>query len=72
VTGPEHYREAERLAAEGRDVVSAIRAADGEGRRDALGKKAMGIWAQGQLHATLALAAPVLGLDDSDNRTVTP
>lgn len=58
MTGPEHYREAERLLAEGAGVVAEIRAAKGdETRRDALGKQAMGIWAQAQVHATLALAA---------------
>ncbi len=58
MTGPEHWREAERLMAEGAGVVAEIRAAKGdETRRDALGKQAMGIWEQAQVHATLALAA---------------
>ncbi len=57
MTGPEHYQEAERLEAEGRAVVAAIRDTHEESRRDALGKKAMGIWAQAQVHATLAHAA---------------
>lgn len=56
MTGPEHYREAERLASEGVAVVTSIRATQDEARRDALGKKATGIWAQAQVHATLALA----------------
>lgn len=62
MTGPEHYAEAERLEAEGCDVVAKIRAVDpeemnGRARRDDLGKQAMGIWMQAQMHATLALAA---------------
>ena len=64
MTGPDHYREAERLEAEGRSVVSAIRAAGDEVRRDALGKKAIGIWAQAQVHATLALAAATAPCDE--------
>jgi hypothetical protein len=56
-TGPEHYRRAERLVQDGVGVVSAIHATQDEDRRDALGKQAMGIWAQAQVHATLALAA---------------
>jgi hypothetical protein len=72
----EHYREAERLLAEGVEVVQKIselntarktapefhqsnpqrdRAALTR-RMDELGKKAMGIWAQAQVHATLATA----------------
>lgn len=59
MTGPEHYAAAEQLLADGRAVVSAIRATppDQPERRDGLGKQAMGIWAQSQVHATLALAA---------------
>lgn len=58
MNGPEHYREAERLIAAGETVADEIRATkNNEGRRDALGKHAMGIWAQAQVHATLALAA---------------
>lgn len=69
-----HYEEAERLLAEGVEVVKKISSAEedhrkycGESwqpsdmvtvrvRRDELGKKAMGIWAQAQVHATLATA----------------
>ena len=62
MNGPEHYREAERLEAEGRQIVTAIKTiVPGEQnwreKRDDLGKQAMGIWAQAQVHATLALAA---------------
>ena len=53
----EHYQMAENLLAEGAEVVKAIEAVpEGPGqrdRRDDLGKKAMGIWAQAQVHATL-------------------
>jgi hypothetical protein len=64
MTPTEHYWEAERLIAVGESVVQEIRdirrkgvedAAWVESRRDALGKQAMGIWAQAQVHATLAL-----------------
>lgn len=55
MTGPEHYREAERLIMEGHEVVRQIRLRRED--RDSLGKKAMGIWAQAQVHATLALVA---------------
>lgn len=62
MTGPEHYQAAEQLLAEGRVVVAKIRVVTGPyperlERRDDLGKKVMGIWAQAQAHATLALAA---------------
>lgn len=63
MNGPDHYREAENLIAEGEEVVerigNSVEATDEETRqrRDDLGKKAMGIWAQAQVHATLALAA---------------
>lgn len=67
MTPTEHYWEAERLIAEGERVAQQIRdVREGPGdavgmfssvesRRDALGKQAMGIWAQAQVHATLAL-----------------
>lgn len=72
-----HYEEAERLLAEGVEVVKKIASAEEDRRkyagtsfdyqgdqdtlwiakrRDELGKKAMGIWAQAQVHATLATA----------------
>lgn len=51
----DHYREAERLIAAGEAVAGEIREATSEDRRDALGKQAMGIWAQAQVHAVLAL-----------------
>lgn len=54
MTPMEHYREAERLIAVGESVAQEIREADTEERRDALGKQAMGVWAQAQVHATLA------------------
>lgn len=57
MNGPQHYREAEHLTTAGEQVVREIRATCDEVRRDALGKHAMGIWAQAQVHATLALAA---------------
>lgn len=66
----QHYIEAERLLDEGVKVIDAIRIAGDQPRnvteirqtRDDLGKKAMGIWAQAQVHATLANAAPTLDL----------
>lgn len=61
MTGPEHYRAAERLLAEGEKVVRELRAAKGdEARRDALGKQAAGIWQQAQAHAALAQVAATL------------
>lgn len=66
MTPEEHYRHAEALLAEGQAVVQEIRDADKDvdnglmaaltvqNRRDVLGKQAMGIWAQAQVHATLA------------------
>lgn len=70
MTPAEHYARAEELLAEGVKVVEKIKAAgvmfDGplplphdadariRARRDDLGKKAMGIWAHAQVHATLA------------------
>lgn len=61
-----HRRRAETLLAEGEQVVRKIRDAATDNptrnehevrlRRDDLGKKAMGIWAQAQVHATLAAA----------------
>lgn len=61
MNGPEHYREAERLLAAGEAVVREIDAVRYvESRRDALGKQAMGIWAQAQVHATLAQTAATL------------
>ena len=45
MTGPQHYREAERLLA----------ALDGRGRGETLGEE--GIVAEAQVHATLALAS---------------
>lgn len=58
MNGPQHYREAERLIAAGEAVAAEIRATKhDEARRDALGKQAMGIWAQAQVHATLAQVA---------------
>lgn len=70
MTPAEHYTRAEELLAAGIEVVEKIEAAgsmfDGplplphdadariRARRDELGKKAMGIWAQAQVHATLA------------------
>ncbi|WP_439030267.1 hypothetical protein [Gordonia terrae] len=65
MNGPDHYREAERLIEEGRETVAKIAAVHEDpmtmdevrARRDDLGKKAMGIWAQAQAHATLGLAA---------------
>ena len=55
MTPAEHYREAERLIGVGEVVAAEIRATkNDEVRRDALGKQAMGIWAQAQAHAALA------------------
>lgn len=68
MTPLEHYAEAERLLDLGRQVVGKI--ADAADRRvvvgeewdmltrqmDEYGKQAMGIWAQAQVHATLARA----------------
>lgn len=55
----EHYRRAEELIAEGERLVKKLRTVAKEGNTgaaDAYGKKAMGIWAQAQVHATLATA----------------
>lgn len=66
MTPQEHYERAEALLAEGVKVVAKIR--DDADRREVLGeewdmitrrmdehgKQAMGIWAQAQVHATLA------------------
>lgn len=65
MTGPEHYRAAESLLAEGVRTVARIASiqedpltmSEVRAARDDLGKKAMGIWAQAQVHATLAVAA---------------
>jgi hypothetical protein len=59
MTGPEHYREAERQL---EWVNGTEPGTDDEGVRVRL--------SMAQVHATLALAAPALGLDDSDNWTV--
>lgn len=53
----EHYSRAEALLDEGEEIVKRI--SEAEMRNDdlqanELGKKAMGIWAQAQVHATLA------------------
>ena len=61
MTGPEHYREAERL----------LVLADDQARGGHDHSEAMAL-AGAQVHATLALAAPALGLDDSDNWTEVP
>ncbi len=54
-----HAQEAERLLKEGVKVVQEIKDVEpgprSEARRDALGKQAMGIWAQAQVHATLSI-----------------
>lgn len=57
-----HYETAEALLEEGVGVVNRIAHAgdrhtgeDLDLYRDRLGKKVMGIWAQAQVHATLAL-----------------
>lgn len=58
--GQQHYAEAEKLLAEGEATLDKIRSAAQEGDidlADGYGKKAMGIWAQAQVHATLAQAA---------------
>ena len=59
MNGPDHYREAERLIEEGQRTVARIAAVDERDRRDDFGKKAMGIWAQAQVHATLAQTAAI-------------
>jgi hypothetical protein len=57
-----HFEAAEELLAAGRKVIDDLKAVGFEHgpltnqRRDDLGKQAMGIWAQAQVHATLALA----------------
>lgn len=77
-----HYAVAEALLAEGVEVVQKIarvpldeidgtyppedRYAAIQRRRDDLGKKAMGIWAQAQVHATLALATEQIELTADD------
>lgn len=60
MNGPDHYFAAEKLLDEGVATLDKIRDAAQEGDMDladAYGKEAMGIWAQAQVHATLALAA---------------
>jgi hypothetical protein len=80
MTPQEHYAEAERLIAEGEKVVEKIRNAPREyraavapgpnqsewvrNRRNDLGKQAMGIWAQAQVHATLGAGSYVVVLGD--------
>ncbi|UBV14858.1 hypothetical protein [Mycolicibacterium fortuitum] len=71
MTPNEHYAEAERLLAKGVEVVNRIGALAEKRdattvydqtydqlteRMDELGQKVMGIWAQAQVHATLANA----------------
>lgn len=60
MTPIEHYRKAEKLLDEGAGIVRQIKEVPpGPGqdaRRDALGKQVMGVWAQAQVHATLATA----------------
>ena len=58
MTGPQHYREAEETIAAAKKVQRGS-------------PEDMSLMAEAQVHATLALAAPALGLDDSDNWTVT-
>ncbi len=70
MNGPDHYSEAERLIGEGEAVVAEIREVPNETRRDALGKQAMGIWAQAQVHAILAVAAAVATNDRLDGMPV--
>ena len=60
----QHIKMAEQLLAEGRQVVSQIRIIqpgeqDWRERRVDLGKQARGIWAQAQVHTTLALTLAV-------------
>ncbi len=58
-----HYLRAEHLLTEGERTVENIRKSIKKGDHvaaDNYGKKAMGIWAQAQVHATLA-AVPVDG-----------
>lgn len=72
MTPQEHKLRAEQLLDEGVAVVNKIATADADcppsmnanhvekwiaTRRDELGKKVMGIWAQAQVHATLATVA---------------
>lgn len=62
-----HYEHAEFLLAEGREIAGELAKADTQ-RRDELGKQLMGIWAQAQVHATLALASvnrPMFAIGDS-------
>ena len=75
----EHYRAAEALLAEGREVVTRISelnhtrpAGDSHARdrytahMDELGKKVLGIWAQAQVHATLATLVDATGCCSDD------
>lgn len=61
MTPQEHYKEAERLLAAGQHVVDRIaELPHGNEHRDGLGKQAMGIWAQAQVHAMLANCRPTI------------
>jgi hypothetical protein len=61
MTGPEHYRRAEELAAEAHKLLG-----QGDGQATA------GVWAAvAQTHAVLALAATAFGASGADNRAWT-
>lgn len=62
MTPQEHYDQAEALLTEGTEVINKI-TSDPDNypvgpHRNELRKKAMGIWAQAQVHATLAGVHP--------------
>lgn len=63
MTEVDHVGESERLIAEGHKVVQKIRNAAPEDR-DPYGKQAMGIWAQAQVHATLAVTDELKRMND--------
>lgn len=59
MSGTDHADEARRILADGESAISKLRSAQHRGEAssaDDYGKKAMGCWAQAQVHATLALA----------------
>jgi molybdenum cofactor biosynthesis enzyme MoaA len=57
VTGPEHHKRAERLAADAQSVEAALFAEHDDETRAAMHCQSLRLTALGQLHATLALTA---------------
>lgn len=56
-----NHQTAQALITEGEAIVSRIRGGRiSQNQKDDLGKKAMGVWAQAQVYATLAVADAIL------------